>query len=590
MDKYYILADKVHSKRQIVLSSELKISDGEMYTSLFYYNDEILKYTSENDTVSGFNGNVYSDYFILDLDGNCLEELIKDIKEFMDWLSSQKCIYYVFFSGNKGFHVYISKHNISYPEEYGWNELLKMFALQIGEKFPQLKKYIDLSIYDKVRIFRFPYSIHQTTGNEKALTEWITFDSDAPMKSFVKNYRNQEDVLKELFITPIYDGDKIFTITDIKSDRTDLKKDSSYFEYVYGEPYCITKILNTRNVDGWRHKVGLRLLGYWHGKGYTEEFARVLLETWNKNIDNSLEKDEINNLMKYYSVGYKFPCVDEVKSKYCLPSCQFFKRRELDESNIFTSEDYYPRYLKDKNASSDHWIYLGHKYDNWHLPAIKPGYVVVVAGGPGSGKTTFMLNIMEFFKHINWLYFSLEMTGENLVEMMLKMKEVDTTNSMAINSFTGDMNHIITIDKPDINVDELANYISMINSSHAKINAIIIDYLSLLQSKGMSQTERTINISKVLKIIAKKLKIAVFVISQVPKEAAGDSNLPLGLNDPKDSGEVVSLADMLFTCWRPNIVGRDDDDTFVVAVPKNRHGPVGYRINLNFCGAKYQIT
>lgn len=591
MNKYCILAETVQSRRKIIPVTDLEVPQGEMYTSLFYYDNEMLKYVNEHDTVSGFNGQVYSNFFILDLDGQNLKEVIADMQNFINWLTSQNCIYYIFFSGNKGFHIYLSTYNVDYPKDKPWNVLQKMFATQISKTFPKLSKYIDLSIYDKVRIFRFPYSIHQSTGYEKNLIEWLDYNENEPMKSFVINHRRKEDVIREIFIKPIEDGEKIFTIEDtieIKEDKP--IKSCEYFEYVYGEPYCITKILNTKNVKGERHKIGLRLLGYWYGKGYTKKFARKLLESWNEDIENPLHSLEIDNLLKYYETGYKFPCTDEVKSKYCVPSCQFYKRRELQESNIFTAEDYYTRYLKDKNASKDNWIYLGHKFDGWNLSPIKPGYVVVIAGGAGSGKTTFILNIMEFFQHINWLFFSLEMSGEHLVEMMLKMKNIDEENPDDIKRFINEMDHIITIDKPDISIDEIAHYVSMVNSSHAKINAITIDYLSLLQSKGHNQTERVIQISRTLKTIAKKLNVAIFVLSQVPKDEAGDGNLPLGLNSPKDSGEVVNLADVLLTCWRPNIVSKEPDDKFVVAVPKNRHGIPGYRVGLNFNGSKYQIS
>jgi hypothetical protein len=556
-------------------------------------------YLSEK-TVGGYNGKVYGNYFVLDIDDSDVDGLTIRMKRFFEYMKDKT--YYVFFSGNKGYHIYIPKEYVEYPVELEskWNVACHLFAQNMKILFPEFKDNIDLAVYDKVRLFRLPFSIHPKSGRKKQLVKWMKLDEENPTQSFISPIFRQEDVLEAILIGKAYPHitQKIASIKagDIpKHKEINMQSGSikTYVEYPYGEKLCIYKMLNTYDLSGMRHKAALRLQSYWKEKGYSIEFVWSMLKVWSERLTNPLAEDELRNIIKFFERGYVFTCNDDIKKHFCIPSCHMFKSKDVATEHIFMGNDYLNRYIEDMTSSQDNYIFMNKAYPEWGLPAIKPGHVVVLAGGPGSGKTTFMLNLMNKLRNIDWLFLSIEMSGVDIAEKYIKVTETDWHNELSKTSFKNQMDHIITIDKPNMMVTEIKDYVNMMRSKTGRMpNAIVIDYLSLLVAKGGNATERASFIARELKKIAKELRVAVFVLSQVPKDMAGDGNIPLGLDAPKDSGEVVNMADMLWTCWRPNRNrGKEEDDNvFRIHVPKNRHGTAGYIVDLDFVGSKYQIN
>ncbi len=203
MAKQYLYTETVSSQRRIKTAAEIIPVTGEGYTSLFYFDHQIIDHMSKEKTVSNFKGNVYGNYFVLDLDSKDIPNLVKDLVPLLDFLKANDVKHYLFFSGNKGFHLYIPKEYVKYDDRFinRWNEISRMFAEILADKFPALKPYIDLGVYDKVRIFRLPYSIHQISGGEKVLLQYTKLNKENPIQSFVKVKRSKKDVMKEIFVT-----------------------------------------------------------------------------------------------------------------------------------------------------------------------------------------------------------------------------------------------------------------------------------------------------------------------------------------------------------------------------------------------------
>jgi len=602
--KQFLITGSISEMRRIKPASQITVPNGEAYTSLFYFDHEMIDHLDKTKSVSNFRGNVYGNYFVLDLDSPDIPKLIVAMAPFLDILKENNIIHYIFFSGAKGFHIYIPKEYILYPDTLvkQWNIACRLFAETMMTTFPTLAPYIDLSIYDKVRMFRMPYSIHPKSGKPKNLLSYSGLNKETPINSFLKIARKKEDVMTELFegreilphqvsmaLTKLVIPVEVTTTTDtVPSTQVGA---NAYLEYPYGEKLCIYKMLNTYNIKGSRHNIALRLMSYWKEKGYNIGFTTVLMKEWNSKLDVPLTNADIYKLLQSYDKGYIFTCKDQFKSAFCVKSCHLYKLKDVEDNYFYTSSNYVEKYRQELNASKDNWLFMRDQFGEWDLSAIKPGYVVVIAGGPGSGKTTFVLNMMMFHKHINWLFFSLEMTGVDIVEKLFKITGTRLEDEHSLSMFREDIDHIITIDKPDISAESLKSYVLLTKAKTGVMpTAIVIDYLSLLGSKGNNQTERVIQIAKSLKTLAKEMKLMVFILSQVPKDAAGDGNIPLGLDAPKDSGEIVNLADMLWCIWRPNRNrGQMIDDVLTLGMPKNRHGAAGYVKNFKFLGSKYTV-
>jgi len=205
-----------------------------------------------------------------------------------------------------------------------------------------------------------------------------------------------------------------------------------------------------------------------------------------------------------------------------------------------------------------------------------PGELVVLAGRPSTGKSTFALNIAKTaskqlmeIPRINRpvIYvFSFEMTNEELYRRILSME-----TGIALNRLRWDQldKTLIKsdIDKINTAVDRIKDYpiyfdTSIINSvndirirtkkmqADKGIAMVIIDYLQLIPSrtKRIDQRQQEVaEISRNLKLIAKDLDAPVIALSQLNRaieKRRGGQAKPM-LSDLRDSGAIEADADLV---------------------------------------------
>jgi|Deesub1362B_J571_1020462.scaffolds.fasta_scaffold03512_2 DNA primase catalytic subunit len=98
------------------------------------------------------------DTMVFDLDSENLRQSFKEAQKLVSYLLSKKTIPRVYFSGKKGFHVYID-----FPEVELENfESLKRLATKISEKLNL--KTVDLAVFEPARVMRTPFSRHGETN------------------------------------------------------------------------------------------------------------------------------------------------------------------------------------------------------------------------------------------------------------------------------------------------------------------------------------------------------------------------------------------------------------------------------------------
>lgn len=218
------------------------------------------------------------------------------------------------------------------------------------------------------------------------------------------------------------------------------------------------------------------------------------------------------------------------------------------------------------------------------LHGLAPGHFVVLAGRPGTGKTSLMLNIalniaIEAEKKVQ--VFSLEMTGHELgVRMLsslskipaarikegnLREKEVEEIETMTKRPV---MENILVNDKGGLSIQALRSYASRAVKEN-DVKVIFIDYLQLLSDKtANSRYLEVSNISRTLKSLAKTLKIPVVCLSQLSRSVEMRSVKVPVLSDLRDSGSIEEDADVVLLL-SPKGKSRYK---FLLEVAKNRHG------------------
>jgi replicative DNA helicase len=125
---------------------------------------------------------------------------------------------------------------------------------------------------------------------------------------------------------------------------------------------------------------------------------------------------------------------------------------------------------------------------------------------------------------------------------------------------------------------------------------VVLDYLQLLNSARAeaSEYEKVSEISRVLKVMARELRIPVMALSQMSRESekgVGSAPREPRLSDLRGSGSIEQDADAVVFIHRVDSGdgGKSDSDRKIkVIVAKNRFGPTGHA-NMTFKPAKMQF-
>jgi len=235
---------------------------------------------------------------------------------------------------------------------------------------------------------------------------------------------------------------------------------------------------------------------------------------------------------------------------------------------------------------------------------LQPADLVIVAGRPSMGKTTFAMNIAEnaAIKHKKSVaVFSMEMPGESLaMRMMSSLGHIDQhkirTGKLGdedwprLTSAVGILSEakIFIDDTPAMSPSEVRARARRIAREHG-LDLIVLDYIQLMQSSpGASRENRATEISEIsrsLKALAKELDVPVVALSQLNRSLEQRPNKRPVMSDLRESGAIEQDADVIVFIYRDEVYNEDSPDkgTAEIIVGKQRNGPIG-TTRLTFLG------
>jgi replicative DNA helicase len=230
--------------------------------------------------------------------------------------------------------------------------------------------------------------------------------------------------------------------------------------------------------------------------------------------------------------------------------------------------------------------------------------LVIVAGRPSMGKTSFAMNMVEHAALHNdkpILVFSLEMPADSLVIRMLssigridqsrmrngKLENEDWDKlSMALAKLRN--RPLFIDDTSGLTPSDMRARARRIAREHGNIGMIMVDYLQLMQVKGNSEnrTGEISEISRSLKLMAREFNCPVVALSQLNRSLEQRPNKRPVMSDLRESGAIEQDADVIMFVYRHEVYDPDKPETKGVAeiiIGKQRNGPIGM-VNLSFIG------
>lgn len=225
---------------------------------------------------------------------------------------------------------------------------------------------------------------------------------------------------------------------------------------------------------------------------------------------------------------------------------------------------------------------------------LHPGQMIIAAGRPGQGKSTWGLDVARSasVKHgYASVIFSLEMSKAEIMQRVLSaeggvrlsdmrgghMTEQDWTRVSRAAGRVNDSKLFID-DSPGLTIPAIRAKARRLKQRH-DIQLIVVDYLQLMSSgkRVESRQQEVSEFSRNLKLLAKELEVPVIAISQLNRGPEQRSDKKPLLSDLRESGSLEQDADLVVLLHRPDGYERDDprmgEADFILA--KHRAGPTG---------------
>ncbi len=218
------------------------------------------------------------------------------------------------------------------------------------------------------------------------------------------------------------------------------------------------------------------------------------------------------------------------------------------------------------------------------------GELLVIAGRPGMGKTTFMMTMAETLarKGIKTGFVSLEMKNDSLL-LRMAQKHFDYSLMKNLLRMTSDQRRkfLDTLDQMkglpmyfDDESKDISHVIGTItNMARVEdVRVVFVDYLQLINPpKQMSRNDEVAAMSRMLKLCAVDNNITIVVGSQLSRnvERREGEKRP-HLADLRDSGAIEQDADTVAFLYRKGYYNTNEDPEDVeFIVSKQRNGVVG---------------
>jgi replicative DNA helicase len=228
---------------------------------------------------------------------------------------------------------------------------------------------------------------------------------------------------------------------------------------------------------------------------------------------------------------------------------------------------------------------------------LQKGEMIIIAGRPSMGKTSFAMNLAEHIgadNHKPMAIFSLEMSKQQLAERFLCSRSCIDSQLVRKGILSTEQHQELIrtgseLAEAPIYIDDSAGLTPLELRAKARrlrsqygIECVMIDYLQLMAIGGRveSRQQEISTISRQMKALARELGVPVLVLSQLNRAAEGREGHRPRMSDLRESGSIEQDADVVMLLHREDYYHKGEpdyteDNIAELIIAKQRNGPTG---------------
>ncbi|MDA0672769.1 MAG: replicative DNA helicase [Cyanobacteria bacterium] len=234
----------------------------------------------------------------------------------------------------------------------------------------------------------------------------------------------------------------------------------------------------------------------------------------------------------------------------------------------------------------------------YDLDAMTQGFqrsdLIIAAGRPSMGKTSFVLNMARNIaagQKLPVAIFSLEMSKQQLVYRLLSSEVAMETSRLRTGRIaqhewemlgqaisTLSQYPVYIDDTPNISVVEMRSKARRLQAEQGgALGLILIDYLQLMEGGSDNRVQELSKITRSLKGLARELNVPIIALSQLSRGVESRTNKRPMMSDLRESGSIEQDADLIMMLYREEYYDPDTPDRGIaeVIITKHRNGPTG---------------
>lgn len=272
--------------------------------------------------------------------------------------------------------------------------------------------------------------------------------------------------------------------------------------------------------------------------------------------------------------------------------------QDRPQQGLMAASDILTHTFSDIESRSLGMVLPGLSCGFYDLDAMTQGFqrsdLIIVAGRPSMGKTSFVMNIarnIAAFHKLPVAIYSLEMSKEQLVQRLLASEVRIESGRLRAGRVSQQewepLGHAISTlsqipifidDTPNISVNEMRSKARRLQAEQGgALGLILLDYLQLMEGGGDNRVQELSKITRSLKGLARELSVPVIALSQLSRSVESRTNKRPMMSDLRESGAIEQDADLIMMLYRDEYYNPDTPDRGIaeVILTKHRNGPTG---------------